>query len=425
MKKKGIIAISPLIVFVCLYLVTSIVAGDFYKVPITVAFMIASIYAVVIGGGIPLSRRIDIFSRGASTSNMMLMIWIFILAGAFANTAKVMGCVDATINLTLTLLPANMLLAGLFLAACFISLSIGTSVGTIVALTPIAAGSAESLGMSVPLMTAVIVGGSFFGDNLSFISDTTITATSTQGCKLSDKFRVNAFLAFPAAFLVLCLYAFMGSGITSDYNPQNIDIVKVMPYIIVLLTALFGMNVTAVLTLGIILTGVIGMCSGCFDVYGWFKAMGDGIIGMGELVIVTMMAAGMLELIKERGGIDFIIKVLTRHVNGKRGAELCIATLVAVVNVCTANNTVAILTVGQLSKKIGDRFGVDNRKCASILDTMSCCVQGVIPYGAQLLMAAGLAEINPISIMPYLYYPLTIGIITILAILLRYPQRYS
>lgn len=411
--------------FVCLYLVTSIVAGDFYKVPITVAFMIASIYAVVIGGGIPLSRRIDIFSRGASTSNMMLMIWIFILAGAFANTAKVMGCVDATINLTLTLLPANMLLAGLFLAACFISLSIGTSVGTIVALTPIAAGSAESLGMSVPLMTAVIVGGSFFGDNLSFISDTTITATSTQGCKLSDKFRVNAFLAFPAAFLVLCLYAFMGSGITSDYNPQSIDIVKVMPYIIVLLTALFGMNVTAVLTLGIILTGVIGMCSGCFDVYGWFKAMGDGIIGMGELVIVTMMAAGMLELIKERGGIDFIIKVLTRHVNGKRGAELCIATLVAVVNVCTANNTVAILTVGQLSKKIGDRFGVDNRKCASILDTMSCCVQGVIPYGAQLLMAAGLAEINPISIMPYLYYPLTIGIITILAILLRYPRRYS
>ena len=425
MKKKGIIAISPLIVFVCLYLVTSIVAEDFYKVPITVAFMIASIYAVVIGGGIPLSRRIDIFSRGASTSNMMLMIWIFILAGAFANTAKVMGCVDATINLTLTLLPANMLLAGLFLAACFISLSIGTSVGTIVALTPIAAGSAESLGMSVPLMTAVIVGGSFFGDNLSFISDTTITATSTQGCKLSDKFRVNAFLAFPAAFLVLCLYAFMGSGITSDYNPQSIDIVKVMPYIIVLLTALFGMNVTAVLTLGIILTGVIGMCSGCFDVYGWFKAMGDGIIGMGELVIVTMMAAGMLELIKERGGIDFIIKVLTRHVNGKRGAELCIATLVAVVNVCTANNTVAILTVGQLSKKIGDRFGVDNRKCASILDTMSCCVQGVIPYGAQLLMAAGLAEINPISIMPYLYYPLTIGIITILAILLRYPRRYS
>ena len=425
MKKKGIIAISPLIVFVCLYLVTSIVAGDFYKVPITVAFMIASIYAVVIGGGIPLSRRIDIFSRGASTSNMMLMIWIFILAGAFANTAKVMGCVDATINLTLTLLPANMLLAGLFLAACFISLSIGTSVGTIVALTPIAAGSAESLGMSVPMMTAVIVGGSFFSDNLSFVSDTTITATSTQGCKLSDKFRVNAFLAFPAAFLVLCLYAFMGSGITSDYNPQNIDIVKVMPYIIVLLTALFGMNVTAVLTLGIILTGVIGMCSGCFDVYGWFKAMGDGIIGMGELVIVTMMAAGMLELIKERGGIDFIIKVLTRHVNGKRGAELCIATLVAVVNVCTANNTVAILTVGRLSKKIGDRFGVDNRKCASILDTMSCCVQGVIPYGAQLLMAAGLAEINPISIMPYLYYPLTIGIITILAILLRYPRRYS
>ena len=236
---------------------------------------------------------------------------------------------------------------------------------------------------------------------------------------------MNAFLAFPAAFVVLCLYAFMGSGISSDYKPEGIDIVKVLPYITVLLTALFGMNVTAVLTIGVALTGVIGICSGSFDVYGWFKAMGDGIIGMGELVIVTMMAAGMLELIKERGGIDFIIKMLTRHVDGKRGAELCIAALVAVVNVCTANNTVAILTVGQLSKKIGDRFGVDNRKCASILDTMSCCVQGVIPYGAQLLMAAGLAGINPIGIIPYLYYPLTIGVITILAILFRYPRRYS
>ena len=197
------------------------------------------------------------------------------------------------------------------------------------------------------------------------------------------------------------------------------------PYIVVLLTALFGMNVTAVLTLGIALTGAIGIIDGSFDVFGWFKAMGDGIIGMGDLIIVTMLAAGMLELIKERGGIEFIISSLTRHVNSKRGAELCVAALVSVVNVCTANNTVAIITVGQLSKKIGDRFGVDNRKCASILDTMSCCVQGLIPYGAQVLMAAGLAEVNPISIIPYLYYPMTIGLITVTAIFLRYPRRYS
>ncbi|MGN0282205.1 MAG: Na+/H+ antiporter NhaC family protein [Prevotella sp.] len=425
MNKKGIIAISPLLVFICLYLVTSIIAGDFYKVPITVAFMLASIYAVVMGGGIPLAKRINIFSRGASTSNMMLMLWIFILAGAFANSAKAMGSIDATVALTLNLLPSSMILAGLFIAACFISLSIGTSVGTIVALTPIAAGVAESLGANIPLLTAVIVGGSFFGDNLSFISDTTITATSTQGCKLSDKFRVNSFLAFPAALLVLILYSFMGSELSGEQSGGNVDILKVVPYIVVLVTAIFGMNVMAVLTLGIALTGAIGLIDGSFDVFGWFKALGDGIIGMGELIIITMMAAGMLELIKERGGIDFIINTLTRHVNSKRGAELCVAALVSVVNVCTANNTVAIITVGQLSKKIGDRFGVDNRKCASILDTMSCCIQGLIPYGAQVLMAAGLAEINPVSIIPYLYYPMTIGFITIAAILLRYPRKYS
>ena len=387
--------------------------------------MFASIYAVVIGGGIPLAKRIDIFSRGAGTSNMMLMLWIFILAGAFANTAKTMGSIDATVALTLNMLPSSMILAGLFIAACFISLSIGTSVGTIVALTPIAAGVAESIDANVSLLTAVIVGGSFFGDNLSFISDTTITATSTQGCKLSDKFRVNSFLAFPAALIVLLLYTFMGSNMSGQQAGGDVNILKVTPYIVVLVTAVFGMNVTAVLTLGIALTGAIGIIDGSFDVFGWFKAMGDGIIGMGELIIITMLAAGMLELIKERGGIEFIINSLTRHVNSKRGAELCVAALVSVVNICTANNTVAIITVGQLSKKIGDRFGVDNRKCASILDTMSCCIQGLIPYGAQVLMAAGLAEINPVSIIPYLYYPMTIGVITILAIILRYPRRYS
>ena len=423
--QKGFWAISPLLVFVCLYLVSSIIAGDFYKVPITVAFMLASIYAIVIGGGMPLNKRIDTFSKGASTKNMMLMLWIFILAGAFANSAKTMGSIDATVGLTLNFLPASMILAGLFIAACFISLSIGTSVGTIVALTPIAAGIAESLDFNIYLLTAVIVGGSFFGDNLSFISDTTITATSTQGCKLSDKFRVNSYLAFPAALLVLTAYSLMGMSMTSTQPTAEVNLIKMAPYLVVLVTAVFGMNVMAVLTLGIALTGTIGIADGSFDMFGWFKAMGEGIIGMGELIIITMLAAGMLELIKERGGIDFIITSLTRHVSTKRGAELCIAALVSVVNVCTANNTVAILTVGQLSKKIGDRFGVDNRKCASILDTMSCCVQGIIPYGAQVLMAAGLAEINPIGIMPYLYYPMTIGVITIAAILLRYPKKYS
>lgn len=411
--------------FIVLYLVTSIIARDFYKVPITIAFMAASAYAVVISGGIPLRKRIDIYSQGAATGQMMLMLWIFILAGAFAHTAKVMGAIDATVNLSLTLLPGNMLLAGLFLAACFISLSVGTSVGTIVALTPIAAGVAEQTDTSIALMTAVVVGGSFFGDNLSFISDTTIVATSTQGCKLSDKFRVNSFIVIPAALLILVVYLFMGAGIHSPQHIPEVAFVKVIPYLVVLFTAVFGMNVMAVLSLGIILTGIIGICDGSFDVFGWFGAMGDGIKGMGELIIITMMAGGLLELIKYNGGIEFIINRMTRHVSSKRGAELAVAGLVSFVNLCTANNTVAIITVGSIAKQIGDRFGVDNRKSASILDTFSCAMQGIIPYGAQLLMAAGLAHLNPISILPYLYYPLAIGIAALLSILLRYPKRYS
>ena len=422
---KGLKALSPLLVFIVLYLVTSIIARDFYKVPITVAFMVSSAYAVIIMGGIPLKKRIDIFSKGAGTAQMMLMIWIFILAGAFAHTAKTMGAIDATVNLTLNLLPANMLLAGLFLAACFISLSIGTSVGTVVALTPIAAGIAQQTGISIPMTVAVVVGGSFFGDNLSFISDTTIMATSTQGCKLSDKFRVNSYLVMPVAAVILVAYVFLGSGIEAPQHIPEVEYVKVTPYLVVLVTAVFGMNVMAVLTLGIVLSGIIGLAGGAFDIYGWMGAMGEGILGMGELIIITMMAGGLLGIIKYNGGIDFIIDRITRHVSTKRGAELSVAGLVSLVNICTANNTVAILTVGSIAKEIGDRFGVDNRKNASILDTFSCMVQGVIPYGAQILMAAGLASLNPVSIIPYLYYPFTLGIMAFLAILFRYPKRYS
>lgn len=411
--------------FILVYLVTSLIAGDFYKVPITVAFMIASIYAVTVSGGIPLRKRINIYSQGAGTSQMMLMIWIFILAGAFAHTAKMMGAIDATVNLTLTLLPGSMLLAGLFLAACFISLSVGTSVGTIVALTPIAAGIAQQTGTSVPFMTAIVVGGAFFGDNLSFISDTTIVATSTQGCRLSDKFRANAFIVVPAAVVILTIYLIMGSNMHSPQNVGEVEILKVIPYLIVLLAAIVGMNVMAVLVVGLVLTGIIGMLMGAFDVYGWFGHMGQGIVGMGELIIITMMAGGLLELIKHNGGIDYLIERMTRHVKDKRGAELSIAALVSLVDLCTANNTVAIITVGGIAKQVGDRYGVDSRKAASILDTFSCMVQGLIPYGAQLLMAAGLAGLNPVSIVPYLYYPVAIGIAALLSILLRYPKRYS
>ena len=423
--KKGLIALSPLMVFIAFYLVTSIIAGDFYKIPITVAFMVSSIYAIIVCGGKPLMQRVNVYSRGAATEQMMLMIWIFVLAGAFAHSAKMMGSIDATVNLTLSLLPPQMILAGMFLAACFISLSIGTSVGTIAALTPIAAGVASQTGTDVALMTAIIVGGSFFGDNLSFISDTTIIATQTQGCRLSDKFRVNFFIVAPAAVIILIVYLMMGRGVHAPQQLPPVEWLKVVPYLVVLVTAILGMNVMAVLTLGVLLTGCIGLSMGTFDVFGWFGAMGEGILSMGELIIVTMMAGGMLELIKQQGGIDFIIRLMTKRVNGKRGAEVSIAAIVSLVDICTANNTVAILTVGNIAKQIGDRYGVDNKKCASILDTFSCTIQGLIPYGAQILIAAGLATINPVSILPYLYYPLTLGIIALLSILLRYPRRYS
>ena len=424
-NRKGLLALSPLFVFIFFYLILSLIAGDFYKVPITVAFMVASIYAVAISATMPLQRRIDTFSRGAGADRLLLMLWIYVLAGAFAASAKEMGSIDATVNLALTALPSDLLLPGLFVAACFISVSIGTSVGTVVALVPIAVGIAQSTHTSIPLMAAVIVGGAYFGDNLSFISDTTVVATQTQGCKMSDKFKVNSQIVAPAAIIVLVIYALMGLSLQAPPQVPDVQWTKVIPYIAVLVIALMGMNVMAVLTIGIALCGIIGMADGTYGLYDWFGAMGKGIVGMGELVIIAMLAGGMLEMIRENGGIDYLIEKLTAHVHTKRGAELSIAALVSLVNVCTANNTVAILTVCGIAKKIGDRFGVDKRKAASILDTFSCTVQGLIPYGVQMLLAAGLAGVSPIEILPYLYYPMTIGVAALLCILFRYPKKYS
>ena len=418
-------ALMPLVVFLCLYLVTSLIVNDFYKVPITVAFLVASVYAVATTKGLSLNDRILQYSSGAANKNIMLMLWIFILAGAFAQSAKAMGPIDATVNLTLLLLPDNLLLAGIFLASCFISLSIGTSVGTIVALTPVAAGIAMKTDVSLPFMTALVIGGAFFGDNLSFISDTTIAATRTQGCVMRDKFRVNFLIAVPAALLVFIYYIIYGTQVESASEIHAIEWGKVIPYLIVLGTAIAGMNVTLVLLLGVLSTGIIGCIYGSFDLFGWFASMGEGITGMGELIIITLMAGGMLELIRFNGGVDYILHHLTRHVSNKRGAELSIAALVSLANFCTANNTIAIITVGPLANNIAEQFRVDKRKSASILDTFSCVVQGLIPYGAQMLIAAELTKLSPISIIGYLYYPIILGIVALLSILLRYPKRYS
>ncbi len=424
-KQPSLWALSPLLVFLCLYLVVSLLVGDFYKVPITVAFLLSSVYAIAITKGLSLNERIMQYSQGAANKNVMLMIWIFVLAGAFAQSAKDIGAIDATVNMALQFLPGNLLLAGFFLAACFISLSIGTSVGTIVALVPVIAGIAEKTGMNMAFMSAIVVGGAFFGDNLSFISDTTIAATRTQGCAMKDKFKVNFRIVLPAALACLGYYIYRGFGMDVPHEAYTIEWVKVLPYLVVLATAFMGFNVALVLLLGILSTGVVGLCTGSIDMFGWFSSLGTGMSGMGELIIITLMAGGMLELIRFNGGVDYIIRALTRGINGKKGAEMCIAALVSIANICTANNTIAIITVGPLARDIANKYGVDNRKSASILDTFSCVIQGIIPYGAQMLMAAKLASISPLSIIEYLYYPLGILAMALFSIFARWPKKYS
>lgn len=432
-NKKGLRALSPLFLLLALIVIiivmslsgTSIDGKSVPVMPLTVAFLIASIYAVAMSGDMPLKKRIDTYSKGAGASDLLLMLWIYVLAGAFAASAKAIGSIDTTVNLTLSVLPSNLILPGLFLAACFISISIGTSVGTVVALVPIAAGIAMQTGSNIALITAIVVGGAYFGDNLSFISDTTVVATQTQHCKMSDKFRVNVMIVAPAALIILIVYAILGVNVQAPTHVGEVSFIKVLPYLVVLITAICGMNVMVVLSLGIVLCGIIGLFAGDFGLFGWFLNMNTGIIGMGEMVIIAMMAGGMLGMIKRNGGIDYIIQKLTAHVNTRRGAELSIAALVSLVNICTANNTIAILTVGGISQQIGDRFEVDNRKAASILDTFSCCIQGILPYGVQILLAAGLSGQSPIDILPYLYYPFAIGIAALVAILIRYPKKYS
>ena len=432
-RHRGLLALSPLLVFLCVYLVSSIVAQDFYRIPISSAFLIASIYALAISKGKTLEERITVFSEGAGNRNVLLMIWIFVMAGAFASTAKEIGAIDATVNIAMRILPGKLLYAGLFLAACFISMSIGTSVGTIVALVPIAAGIAEELALGgavgftagTPFITAIIVGGSFFGDNLSFISDTTIAATRTQECSMTDKFKVNLRIVGPAAIIVAVIYVILGSSVSTVPQSGPIEWLLLIPYILVIILALAGVNVVAVLAIGIAVNGVLGFARGSFAWSGFLEAIGNGISGMGDLIIVTLLAGGMLELIRVNGGLDYIVEAMTRRIRGKRGAEFSIAALVSLANLCTANNTIAIITVGRIAHDISVRFGLDPRKSASILDTFSCLVQGLIPYGAQLLMAAGLAGISSISIIGYLYYPVVMGLCAILAIVFRLPRRYS
>ncbi|WP_415874767.1 Na+/H+ antiporter NhaC family protein [Clostridium sp.] len=409
-----------------MYLVPSIVTNDFYKMPVSVSFIAASIVAIAMNTKESINKKVEVFCKGAGNTDIILMIIIFILAGAFAEVAKVMGAVDSTVNLGLTILPGNILIAGVFIICCFISLSIGTSVGTIAALAPMALGIAEKTGIPVGLALGAVVSGAMFGDNLSMISDTTIAATRTQGCDMRDKFKMNFAIVIPAAVATAVVFAFINIGNNAALDGSySYSIIKVLPYMVVLIAALIGINVMLVLVGGTIFAGAVGIMTNTFDVWGFLKAIQDGIAGMSELIIISLLIGGMVEVIKYNGGIDFLLNFITKRIKSKKGAEFGIAALVSVVDICTANNTIAIVMAGPIAKNIADKYDIDPRRAASLLDIFSCFFQGIIPYGAQILTAVGVAgamKISPFDVMRYLYYPYLMGICAILAVALGIPR---
>ena len=423
-------ALLPFLLFIVIYLGAGLilqaqgVGMAFYQFPSVTAMFLAVIAAFCMGRE-TLDEKFAVFARGAANENVLTMLMIYILAGAFSTVAKTMGGVEATVNLGLSIIPVQLLIAGVFVISAFLGTATGTSVGTITALVPIAVGLASESGGSVPMMLGACAGGAMFGDNLSFISDTTIVATRTQGCQMSDKFKVNIRIALPIAILTGLIYVLVGSGVENAYAPAPIEWVKVIPYLVVLVTAVCGINVMLVLFIGIVLSGIVGLWTGSFDIWGWNASMGLGITNMGELIIVTLLAGGMLEMIRYNGGIDWIIRKLTSRIHSSKGAEMSIAALVSFANLCTANNTIALIMAGPIAKDIADRFKIDPRRSASLLDIFSCFVQGIIPYGAQMLMAAGLGHVSPIEIMQYLYYPYLLGAGALLAILFNYPRKYT
>ena len=422
-NSRGILALTPVVVLLAVYLSGALLAGDFYRVSIAVAFVFAAIYGLIIMRGYNLQERVGIFSRGAANPDIMYMIWIFCLAGIFASSAKAMGAVDATVALTLNIVPTNFLPAGIFIAACFISMAIGTSVGTIVALTPVVTVMAPQVGCSTAWLVAIVVGGAFFGDNLSFISDTTIAATQSQGCKMKDKFKANFAIVLPAAIATLCIYLFGNQATEYALVEQSVEWFKAIPYLVVIILALVGVNVLVVLIVGTIIANLMALIDGDFELLTIFTAAGEGLNSMCELILVTLLAGGVMAIVRELGGFDYLIDKMTKKVSSRRGAEAVIALLTAITNFCTANNTISILTVGPIARDLSTRYGVPARKSASLMDTISCFVQGFLPYGAQLLMAAGLAAISPMEIVLHLYYPFLIFIMSVVSIIIQFPKR--
>jgi len=429
-ERPNWLALIPFMVFVVFYVGLSVIAKDFYKVPMPVAFIVASAAAMLLNRNMSLHRKMDLYASGMGNVDIMTMCLIFILAGAFAKVAKEMGAVDSTVNLALYFIPVKLLVCGMFLVACFISLSIGTSVGTVVALAPIAGGISQNGGISIGVILGAVIGGAMFGDNLSMISDTTIAATRTQNVAMNQKFYANLKIVIPAALLTFVLYLVFACSM--DVAPkvkaaEAMDAVKIMPYLLVLFFALSGMNAMVLLVFGAIFAGFIGLKIGSFDFFGFLKAAGDGALSMSETLIVALLSGGLLKVIRYNGGIGYIMKVIERHIDGRRGGEFGIALLVAAVNIFTANNTVAIVITGPIAREIAERYGIAAARSASILDATSCVIQGIIPYGAQILVAVSLAgvTVSALQLMSYLWYPYILGLVLILAISSGFPKVKS
>lgn len=420
--KHRILALLPFFVFVVIFAGAGIISKDFYSMPAYVAFLIALFVAFLQNRKIPFDEKLKIVAKGAGDVNIITMVLIFLVAGAFSGIVKAAGGADSTVFFGLSILPPNLMVVGLFVIGCFISISMGTSMGTISALAPIAMGISEQTGFPIAICIGATVCGAMFGDNLSMISDTTIAAVRTQGCEMKDKFKQNFFIVLPAAIITIIIFLVETRGLECVSKAYDYNFVEVIPYLVVLIGALIGFNVFAVLFAGIILSMIVGIANGSFTFLESFGVIGEGMTGLFEISIISIIVACIVSLIKENGGIQLIIDGIKKSVNGKKGAELGIALLVFLVDLCTANNTVAIVMAGPVAKEIGDEFEVDNKRVASILDIFASVGQGLIPYGAQLLTAAALVGISPLNIMPHLYYPILMAISAILFIFFR-PQK--
>lgn len=413
-------ALLPIGVFLVIFLGSGIITGDFYAMPAIVAFLIALLVAFIQNRGLSFQEKISIISRGVGDENIITMSLIFLSAGAFSGAVTAAGGVESTVNLGLSILPAKVAVVGLFVIGCFISVSMGTSMGTIAALAPIAVGISEKTGFSLAICIGAVVCGAMFGDNLSMISDTTIAAVKTQGCEMKDKFKENFFIVLPAAIITIIIFLVITRNANFKLTEElTYNIFRVLPYILVLVGALIGINVFVVLIGGTVISLIVGVATGSLAVGEMFSSVGEGVTRMYDITVISIVVACIVSLVKEFGGIQFILNLIKKSIKGQRGGEVGIAGLSLLVDMCTANNTVAIVMAGPIAKEISDEFEISPRRSASLLDIFTSVGQGLIPYGAQLLSAASLTGLTPFNIMPYLFYPILMAISAVLFILFR------